>query len=183
MRQRPTPASESLVRGLLRLVPAAAVDQEPPGLRGPGRRRRAAPRHGAAARGRRLRGLLPGRLGYLLPQRRPRRRGRPAPPDEAPPSGGRRGGAGHPGRWPSESAMLAASSAWRARWPAATWPWSSPSTSLVNIAYSLGLKHEPILDLACVSAGFVLRAVAGGVATGGGRSPTGSSSWPRSAPC
>jgi len=36
----------------------------------------------------------------------------------------------------------------------------------VNVAYSLGLKNEPILDLAAVSAGFVLRAVAGGVATG-----------------
>ena len=37
---------------------------------------------------------------------------------------------------------------------------------LVNVSYSLGLKNEPILDLAAVSAGFVLRAVAGGVATG-----------------
>ena len=37
---------------------------------------------------------------------------------------------------------------------------------LVNVAYSLGIKNEPILDLAAVSAGFVLRAVAGGVATG-----------------
>lgn len=37
---------------------------------------------------------------------------------------------------------------------------------LVNVAYSLGLKNEPVLDLAAVSAGFVLRAVAGGVATG-----------------
>jgi decaprenyl-phosphate phosphoribosyltransferase len=35
----------------------------------------------------------------------------------------------------------------------------------VQLAYSLGLKNEPILDLACVSAGFILRAVAGGVAT------------------
>ncbi len=35
----------------------------------------------------------------------------------------------------------------------------------VNIGYSLRLKHEPILDLAAVSAGFVLRAIAGGVAT------------------
>jgi decaprenyl-phosphate phosphoribosyltransferase len=35
----------------------------------------------------------------------------------------------------------------------------------VQIAYSSGLKNEPILDLACVSAGFILRAVAGGVAT------------------
>jgi decaprenyl-phosphate phosphoribosyltransferase len=36
----------------------------------------------------------------------------------------------------------------------------------VNIGYSLGFKNEPILDLALVSAGFVLRAIAGGVATG-----------------
>jgi len=35
----------------------------------------------------------------------------------------------------------------------------------VQLAYSFGLKHEPILDLACVSAGFILRAIAGGVAT------------------
>ena len=38
--------------------------------------------------------------------------------------------------------------------------------AIVNVAYSLGIKNEPILDLAAVSAGFVLRAVAGGVATG-----------------
>ncbi len=37
---------------------------------------------------------------------------------------------------------------------------------VVNVGYSLGIKNEPILDLAAVSAGFVLRAVAGGVATG-----------------
>ena len=36
---------------------------------------------------------------------------------------------------------------------------------LINTFYSLGLKNEPILDLACVSSGFVLRAIAGGVAT------------------
>ena len=36
---------------------------------------------------------------------------------------------------------------------------------IVQLAYSFGLKNEPILDLACVSAGFILRAVAGGVAT------------------
>jgi decaprenyl-phosphate phosphoribosyltransferase len=35
----------------------------------------------------------------------------------------------------------------------------------VQLAYSFGLKKEPVLDLACVSAGFILRAVAGGVAT------------------
>jgi decaprenyl-phosphate phosphoribosyltransferase len=36
----------------------------------------------------------------------------------------------------------------------------------INVAYSLGLKNEPILDLVAVSSGFVLRAVAGGVAAG-----------------
>jgi len=36
---------------------------------------------------------------------------------------------------------------------------------VIQFAYSFGLKNEPILDLACVSAGFILRAVAGGVAT------------------
>jgi decaprenyl-phosphate phosphoribosyltransferase len=36
----------------------------------------------------------------------------------------------------------------------------------IAVAYSLRLKREPVLDLACVSAGYVLRAIAGGVATG-----------------
>jgi decaprenyl-phosphate phosphoribosyltransferase len=35
----------------------------------------------------------------------------------------------------------------------------------LSTAYSLRLKHEPILDLACLSSGFILRAIAGGVAT------------------
>jgi decaprenyl-phosphate phosphoribosyltransferase len=35
-----------------------------------------------------------------------------------------------------------------------------------SLAYSLGLKREPVVDLALVTGGFVLRAVAGGVATG-----------------
>jgi len=36
----------------------------------------------------------------------------------------------------------------------------------VSTAYSARLKHEPVIDLACVSSGFVLRAIAGGVAAG-----------------
>jgi decaprenyl-phosphate phosphoribosyltransferase len=36
----------------------------------------------------------------------------------------------------------------------------------ITLAYSLWLKHEPVIDLAAVAAGFVLRAIAGGVATG-----------------
>jgi decaprenyl-phosphate phosphoribosyltransferase len=34
----------------------------------------------------------------------------------------------------------------------------------LTVAYSLWLKHEPVIDLAAVAAGFVLRAIAGGVA-------------------
>jgi decaprenyl-phosphate phosphoribosyltransferase len=34
----------------------------------------------------------------------------------------------------------------------------------VQLLYSLSLKHLPVYDLACVAAGFVLRAIAGGVA-------------------
>jgi decaprenyl-phosphate phosphoribosyltransferase len=36
----------------------------------------------------------------------------------------------------------------------------------LTISYSLWLKHEPVVDLGAVAAGFVLRAIAGGVATG-----------------
>jgi decaprenyl-phosphate phosphoribosyltransferase len=41
----------------------------------------------------------------------------------------------------------------------------------LTIAYSMWLKHEAVLDLAAVAAGFVLRAVAGGVAVGVDISP------------
>ncbi len=34
----------------------------------------------------------------------------------------------------------------------------------INVAYALKLKQEPVIELACVASGFVLRAVAGGVA-------------------
>jgi decaprenyl-phosphate phosphoribosyltransferase len=37
---------------------------------------------------------------------------------------------------------------------------------LLQVAYSLWLKHEPVLDLAVVAVGFLLRAVAGGLAAG-----------------
>lgn len=37
---------------------------------------------------------------------------------------------------------------------------------LLQVTYVLWAKHQPVLDLACVAAGFVLRAVAGGVAVG-----------------
>jgi decaprenyl-phosphate phosphoribosyltransferase len=37
---------------------------------------------------------------------------------------------------------------------------------VVQLAYCLWLKHQPVIDLAVVSSGFLLRAVAGGVACG-----------------
>lgn len=36
----------------------------------------------------------------------------------------------------------------------------------VNVAYNVRLRDEPVLDLACVASGFVVRAVVGGLATG-----------------
>jgi decaprenyl-phosphate phosphoribosyltransferase len=42
---------------------------------------------------------------------------------------------------------------------------------LQTIVYSLWLKHEAVLDLACVASGFVLRTIAGGVAVGVAISP------------
>jgi len=36
----------------------------------------------------------------------------------------------------------------------------------VNLAYNVRLRHEPVLDLAAVASGFVLRAIVGGLATG-----------------
>jgi decaprenyl-phosphate phosphoribosyltransferase len=38
--------------------------------------------------------------------------------------------------------------------------------SAISMSYSLRLKHEPVIELACVSSGFVIRAIAGGIATG-----------------
>jgi decaprenyl-phosphate phosphoribosyltransferase len=37
---------------------------------------------------------------------------------------------------------------------------------VLTLSYTLWLKYEPVIDLAAVAAGFVLRAIAGGVATG-----------------
>ncbi len=48
--------------------------------------------------------------------------------------------------------------------PSSSWSW--PSTPGSRWSYSLWLKHEPVLDLAAIAAGFVLRAIAGGVAVG-----------------
>jgi decaprenyl-phosphate phosphoribosyltransferase len=42
---------------------------------------------------------------------------------------------------------------------------------VLTLTYSLWLKHEPVLDLGAVAAGFVLRAIAGGIAVGVAISP------------
>ena len=47
-------------------------------------------------------------------------------------------------------------------------PWLSVTIAIylaVSFLYSLALKHVPVLELACVASGFVLRAVAGAAAT------------------
>ncbi len=38
--------------------------------------------------------------------------------------------------------------------------------TLVNVAYTLGLKHVPVLDIFIIACGFVIRVYAGGTATG-----------------
>jgi decaprenyl-phosphate phosphoribosyltransferase len=50
--------------------------------------------------------------------------------------------------------------------------WDAPGLTLVlavyvavQLAYSMWLKNEPVIDLAAVASGFVLRAISGGVAT------------------
>lgn len=39
------------------------------------------------------------------------------------------------------------------------------SYCVINVAYSWALKHQPVIDIATIALGFVLRAVAGGVAS------------------
>ncbi len=44
--------------------------------------------------------------------------------------------------------------------------WTLLGYAVVTVVYSSWLKHEPVLELALLSAGFLLRAIAGGAATG-----------------
>jgi decaprenyl-phosphate phosphoribosyltransferase len=44
--------------------------------------------------------------------------------------------------------------------------WTVLAYAVFTLSYSLGLKHEPVLELGLLSMGFMLRAVAGGAATG-----------------
>lgn len=44
--------------------------------------------------------------------------------------------------------------------------WTVLAYVAATLSYSLGFKHEPVLELLLLSLGFMLRAIAGGVATG-----------------
>ena len=92
-----------------------------------------------------------------------RRRGRPGAPDQAVPADRRRGGAGRAG-------LRAGGACWGWRRWASSW-WLTPNLALVmavyiaiQLAYCFGLKHQAVLDICIVSSGFLLRAIAGGVA-------------------
>jgi len=70
------------------------------------------------------------------------------------------------------SAAIAAGACWLGGAAALAWALAGwrlfavvGSYIAITIAYSRWLKHEPVVDLLCVSAGFVLRAAGGGVAT------------------
>jgi len=54
-----------------------------------------------------------------------------------------------------------------ASWLLAGWPLALVIGvyAAINVAYTLGLKREPVIELAAVASGFVLRAIAGGVST------------------
>jgi decaprenyl-phosphate phosphoribosyltransferase len=73
----------------------------------------------------------------------------------------------------SRSTATAASVALMAGACASAWGLVSSRFALViaaylalTVCYSVRLKHEPVIDIACVSSGFVLRAIGGGVAAG-----------------
>lgn len=51
-------------------------------------------------------------------------------------------------------------------WQSTGLGWTVLAYVVSTLSYSLGLKHEPVLELLLLSLGFMLRAVAGGVATG-----------------
>jgi decaprenyl-phosphate phosphoribosyltransferase len=53
-------------------------------------------------------------------------------------------------------------------WPVAGWQLAVTVGAYValTLSYSLWLKHQPVIDIAAVAAGFVIRTIAGGVAAG-----------------
>ena len=105
-------------------------------------------------------------LGHVLRERRPRRRLRPPPPHQATAPGGRRRALG--GRSAAVVGAAAQVGAVGLAWWLAGWRLAARRRRLRSRVHRLfgRLKHIPVIELACVSSGFVLRAIAGGVATG-----------------
>ena len=60
--------------------------------------------------------------------------------------------------------------------------WVLAAYVVIQLGYCTFLKNQPVIDLAVVASGFLLRGIAGGVAVGS-CSPSGSCSSPRSARC
>ena len=153
---------DSATRGVARRAAAAAVDEEPAALRR-GHLRRQARRSAAAARGgRRVRRLLRRVVGCVPRQRRARRGARPAPPDQAAPSGGER-----PARAADALVAAGALAVLALALAAALGPWSVLvllAFVVLQVAYSVGLKHVVLIDVMAIAGLFVVRAVAGAVA-------------------
>ena len=130
------------------------------------------PGGGRSAHGRRsaryspgLRRLLPGLVLGVPRQRRVRPRGRPAASGQAEPAD--RGWTRFPSPFALTLAVVLAGAGTRVSL-AHRWQLGVLVAAYVvsQVAYSLWLKHEPVLDLAIVTSGFVMRAVAGGLAAG-----------------
>lgn len=62
--------------------------------------------------------------------------------------------------------VLAVASLALSAWISMALLWILVAYAVVTLAYSLGLKHEPVIELALLATGFLLRAVAGGAASG-----------------
>ncbi len=59
-------------------------------------------------------------------------------------------------------AFLSASALAAAFWLSLPFAWTAVAYFLLQVAYTVRLKHVVILDVGCIAAGFVLRAIAGG---------------------
>jgi len=68
--------------------------------------------------------------------------------------------------WTFLAALLACALALTPLVPGKSFPGIVLAYLAINLAYSLGVKHAAIVDLMCISVGFVLRVFAGGAASG-----------------
>lgn len=68
-------------------------------------------------------------------------------------------------RWALVLGALLAVAALALAWPASSLRWVVLAYLVVSASYTTRLKREPVIELALVSAGFLLRAIAGGAAT------------------